>query len=107
METNIPVSVLLSAYRAFLDGVFDGIRAIAIRRENGTEYLVRYYMKKRPTDDEVEIANIACTEMLADFSDNSMVSKLDVEFCISDAALENLDPLTQFLFTRYEGIFSE
>lgn len=95
MSNSLHASVLLSAQRALLGEVTANLEAVAVA-VNDKRITVYFYYRQPATEDEQESANVAATEILADFSEHD-VDDIVVEFGLWPVAGELPDATWVFM----------
>ena len=97
--TQLNVRLCLSAQRALLGAVPHSLRAVSLEFR-GTVLHFRAVFWKEPTDDEREMLSVACTEVVADFTDDEL-THLEEQFLTVPPSCEP-EHLAELVFLRAE-----
>ena len=90
---------ILWAYAAVSGEITPEMRMIAFRLQ-GREALFRFYLDREPSEQTRECAEIIAVNF--DAGHAPALTRLDIEFVVSDQPLGKLDPLDKHLFRRWE-----
>ncbi|AGN35990.1 hypothetical protein OIO07_06385 [Bacillus paralicheniformis] len=90
-------NLIISCHYALLGAIPYKLRGLAVKLENETLYWKGYF-NGEPTDDEIEMLSVACTEVLADFPH---IKDCEEEYINHKFPLK-MDKLQFWAFLRWE-----
>lgn len=97
MKTEHDIKLMLYAQQALLGEVAPQFRAVSFRLSaDGEELVARFIFDGEPTEEAKEVAGVALTNLLADYSKNHRSYKEEMLACPYPEKMEHL-PLLVYL----------
>jgi hypothetical protein len=101
MIDNIPDKIRVCFSIALLGEIYPEIRAIAVKYdEQDKSLLIRYYLDRKPIEDDFENISILATEIEAAFG--NFLKICETECIYSDKPIGRLDYLDGWVYARKE-----
>lgn len=98
---NLP-DWLVACFRiALLGEIYCNVRAIAVGFDDRNKVLIRYYLDREPTDFDLESIEIVAVNFDA-LRGGQEVKEVAVQCVYSAVRMNELDPLSGFIFARRE-----
>lgn len=99
---NLPEWLVLWVWQALIGEIYPEIRAIALSYDADRNLLVRYYLDRDPTDDDLESIECVITNILAHTSSEEDIKNVEDEVIFSNKRMADLDVLDGLVYTRRE-----
>ena len=99
---RIPNWLIIWVWNSLLGEIYPAIRAIAVSFSDKKELIIRYYLNREPSECDFENIEVVITNILANTSSASEITKVQAECLFSKEPLNKLDPLDGFVYAKRE-----
>jgi len=96
---DIDISLRLSAQRALLDAIPNGLRAVSVEAKEQTILFRCIFEDVDSKEKHWELLSVAGTEIISDFSDH----KIAEEYLVDDGPRQKIKHLKHLVFMRKES----
>jgi len=101
MKKPIPDWLVLAMWRALLGEIYPSIRAIAVKFDEDSCLLIRYYLDREPIEMDAESLEVVATNLSASIGQQS-VPRIEIDCQFDGGAIGSLDALDGFIYFRRE-----
>ena len=103
MNTKVlPEWLIIWIWRALLGEIYPEIRAIAAKFTKEKELTIRYYLDRKPIENDYENISCVTTSILSNTSSNYEITIINEEILFSNDRIKDLDILDGLIYARKE-----
>lgn len=101
MKKPVPDWLVLAMWRALLGEIYPSIRAIAVRFDEDSCLLIRYYLDREPIEMDEESLEVVATNVSAS-TGQQLVARIEIDCQFTRVPFGALDALDCFIYCRRE-----
>lgn len=101
-EKSLPEWLILWIWKALLGEIYSEIRAIAVKYTENKELTIRYYIDRKPTEDDYENISCVTTNILSNTSSNDEIIMINEEVIFTQERIGDLEILNGLIYARRE-----
>lgn len=101
MKKSIPDWLVLAMWRALLGEIYPSIRAIAVKFDEDSCLLIRYYLDREPIEMDEESLEVVATNVSAS-TGPQLVARIEIDCQFTRVPFGALDALDCFIYCRRE-----
>lgn len=101
MKKPVPDWLVLAVWRALLGEIYPSIRAIAVKFDEDSCLLIRYYLDREPIEMDEESLEVVATNVSAS-TGQQLVARIEIDCQFARVPFGALDALDCFIYCRRE-----